>query len=71
MYVRPEVRASLLGGRAFRGLVRALELWGSRQGVSGPVLGVSTEIHAEQTLRAYERMGYRLAGYTMVKQDGT
>ncbi|KPU94699.1 hypothetical protein APR50_10475 [Variovorax paradoxus] len=70
LYVRPEVRASLLGGRAFRALVMALEQWGAEQGVSGPVLGVSTEIHAEQTVRAYERMGYRLAGYTMVKNDG-
>lgn len=70
LYVRPEVRASLLGGRAFRALVKALETWGAQQGVTGPVLGVSTEIHAEQTVRAYERMGYRLAGYTMVKDDG-
>ena len=70
MYVRPEVRSSLAGGRAFRGLVLALEGWAKEHDIAGPVLGVSTEIHAEQTVRAYERMGYRLAGYTMVKDDG-
>ncbi|MGJ7508679.1 N-acetyltransferase family protein [Variovorax sp. GT1P44] len=66
MYVKPEHR----DGMAFRRLVRALEQWGQEQGISQLALGVSTEIHADRTVRAYERMGYRLAGYTMVKQNG-
>jgi hypothetical protein len=70
VYVRPEIRSSLAGGRAFRGLVRALEAWGAEQGLAGPVLGVSTDIHASQTVASYERLGYRLAGYTMVKKNG-
>lgn len=66
MYVKPEHR----GGSAFARMVRALEAWAVEQGIDWMALGVSTEIHAERTVRAYERMGYRLAGYTMVKQNG-
>lgn len=66
MYVRPEHR----GGRAFQRLVQALEQWAKQQGIEEGALGVSTEIHAERTVRAYEHMGYRLAGYTMVKRYG-
>lgn len=64
MYVKPECR----DGMAFRRLVKALEGWAAEQGIPDIVLGVSTEIHAERTVKAYERMGYRLAGYTMVKR---
>lgn len=66
LYVKPEHR----NGTAFRRLVRALEGWAAEQGIQDMALGVSTEIHAERTARAYERMGYRLAGYTMVKRNG-
>lgn len=66
MYVKPEHRH----GRAFPRLVAALEAWAADQGIAEIALGVSTEIHAEATSRAYTRLGYRLAGYTMVKSNG-
>lgn len=66
MYVRPDHRS----GATFLRLVRALERWGRDEGLADIVLGVSTEIHAKETARAYEAMGYRLAGYTMVKRHG-
>lgn len=66
VYVRPEHRQ----GRAFPRLVEALERWAAAQGITDIALGVSTEIHAEATSRAYTRLGYRLAGYTMVKSNG-
>jgi GNAT superfamily N-acetyltransferase len=66
LYVKPEHR----NGRAFPRLVRALEAWAVEQGIADLALGVSTEIHPERTVRAYEHMGYRLAGYTMVKRHG-
>ncbi|MDM0072079.1 GNAT family N-acetyltransferase [Variovorax sp. J31P207] len=66
LYVQPAHR----GGTAFRRLVGVLERWAAEQGLDQLALGVSTEIHPERTVRAYERLGYRLAGYTMVKQNG-
>lgn len=67
VYVRPEHR----GGPAFPKLVRAIEAWAELQGIPELILGVSTEIHAEATVRMYERMGYHLSGYAMVKRHGT
>lgn len=66
VYVRPEHRT----GVTFLRLVRALERWARDRGLADVVLGVSTEIHAQETVRAYEAMGYRLTGYTMVKRHG-
>jgi GNAT superfamily N-acetyltransferase len=63
VYVKPEYR----GGSAFYRLVKAFEDWAEKQGVQDIAIGVSTEIHAERTVRAYQQLGYRLAGYTMVK----
>lgn len=66
LYVKPPAR----GGSAFPKLVRALEGWAREQGLPPPVLGVSTEIHPERTVSAYQHMGYEIAGYTMVKRHG-
>jgi len=66
MYVKPEHR----GGTAFRRLVDAMEQWAALEKVGPPVFGVSTDVHPERTVKAYERMGYQLAGYTMVKNHG-
>lgn len=66
MYVRPEHRT----GVTFLRLVRALERWAKGQGVNDIAVGVSTEIHAQQTVRAYQAMGFELAGYSMVKRHG-
>lgn len=63
LYVKPEHR----GGTSFARLVKAVENWAASHGIYDLVFGVSTQIHPEKTVRAYERMGYTLAGYTMVK----
>lgn len=63
VYVRPHHR----GGRTFFRLAMAFEQWATYRGVMEKAIGVSTEINAEQTVHAYKRLGYRLAGYTMVK----
>lgn len=64
LYVKPEHR----GGLAFVRLVQAVERWAREQGVPYAAFGVSTEIHPEQTVRAYERLGYTLSGYTLTKK---
>lgn len=66
MYVRPEHRS----GATFLRLVRSLERWAAGEGVADLALGVSTEIHADATVRAYQALGYQLAGYSMVKRNG-
>ena len=63
VYVKPHHR----GGRTFFRLLMAFECWATEQGIADKAIGVSTEINAEQTVCAYKRLGYRLAGYTMVK----
>lgn len=63
VYVRPEVR----GGLVFARLIQAAEAWARERGVRDCAFGVSTEIDAERTVCAYQRMGYRLTGYTLTK----
>ncbi len=63
MYVRPEFR----GTSAFMRLMGVFEQWAKAQGVTDFAIGVSTEIHPDKTVHIYQRMGYTLAGYTMVK----
>lgn len=63
LYVRPEHR----GGFAFVRLVMAAEAWATERGVRDAAFGVSTEIHAKRTVRAYRRLGYTLSGYTLTK----
>lgn len=66
VYVRPEHR----GTTAFYRLVKAFEAWADEHGVQDIAIGVSTEIHTDRTVHAYRHLGYKLAGYTMVKQYG-
>lgn len=56
IYVDPEHR----GNGAFVRLVWAVEAWAREQGVQEISLGVSTDVEAERTVRAYTRMGYTL-----------
>lgn len=63
MYVKPEHR----GGRLFLRLVQAMEDWARAQGVRDIAIGVSTEIHPQRTVHAYERLGYTLTGHTLTK----
>lgn len=63
LYVQPRHR----GGGAFPALIWAAEAWALAHGVRDLAFGVSTEIDAERTVHAYQRMGYTLSGYTLTK----
>lgn len=63
LYIKPEHR----GGFVFARLVQAAEKWARERGVRDAAFGVSTEIDAPRTVRAYERMGYTVTGYTLTK----
>lgn len=63
LYVKPEHR----GGAAFGLLIDAIEHWTAARGIRDITLGVSTEVHPEATVRAYERKGYKVTGYTLAK----
>lgn len=63
LYVKPEHR----GNGAFQALVAAIEEWTRDKGIHDLALGVSTEVHPEATVRAYEKLGYRVTGYTLTK----
>lgn len=63
LFIRPEHR----GGFAFARLVDAAEKWARDQGVQDVCFGVSTQVHAERTVCAYQRKGYTLSGYTLTK----
>lgn len=61
LYVRPEHR----GGRALPRLVEAYKAWAREQGAAKAYLGVSTGIHPERTVHAYEKLGGKLDGYNV------
>lgn len=63
VYVSPEHR----GGTTFARLLHAFEKWAKEHGVTELVLGVSTEIHADKTVRMYERMGYKISSFGLIK----
>jgi GNAT superfamily N-acetyltransferase len=64
IYVLPEKRGSSVLLR----LVRVFEKWCFvDQGVAEVILGISTGIHAEATVRVYERLGYSLSSYGLIK----
>lgn len=63
LYVKPEHR----GGMAFARLVIAAETWARERGIRDAAFGVSTEIDAQRTVHAYQRLGYTLSGYTLTK----
>lgn len=58
VYVKPDHR----GGSAFARLVRAFEAWAADRGIPEVTIGVTTGVHAERTVHAYQRLGYTLAG---------
>ena len=57
VYVMPEHR----GSSAFLRLLRAAEAWAVSRGAVEMSIGVSTSIHTDKTVRAYERSGYTLS----------
>lgn len=61
LYVTPASR----GGRAFPMLVRAFKDWGRAQGAHKAIVGVSTGIHTDRTVHAYQRLGGKLDGHNL------
>lgn len=63
VYVKPEHRrAGVLAH-----LVQPFEAWAAAQGVTDLTMGISTETNAAGAVAAYERLGYQLSGYLLVK----
>lgn len=64
LYVKQSHRGSSAAVRLLREWERALE----DADVSEFGLGISSEVNPERTRRLYERLGYRAAGYIMVRE---
>ena len=65
VYVALSHRGSSVGAR----LVKEWDNLLVSEGIKESVLGISTEVDSERTKQFYERLGYRLAGYIMVKSN--
>lgn len=63
VFVLPEHR----GGTSFLRLVKTFEQWAKERGAQEIQLGVSTGVHPEQTVRMYERLGYKMSSYGLIK----
>ena len=62
LYIRPAHR----GGRTLPRLIEAYKAWARAQGARKAYLGVSTGIHPQRTVRAYEKLGGKLDGHNVV-----
>lgn len=63
VYVTPEHRGSSTALR----LVRALEQWAFASGARELTLGTSTETNAAQTVCVYQKLGYKMSSYGLIK----
>lgn len=63
VYVLPEHR----GGSAFLRLVKAFEAWAYERGAHEIQLGTSTGVEPEKTVRMYQRLGYTMNSYGLLK----
>lgn len=63
VYVAPEHR----GSPTFVRMARELEWWAKAQQADEIDLGISSAIDAENTVRVYKRLGFRLSTYTLAK----
>lgn len=64
VYVKPEHR----GGTAFVRLLHAFEAWADERGAVECDIGVSTGIHVDRTVHAYQRSGYTLSPTRIVNK---
>lgn len=67
-YVKPEHRGTF--ARAGIKLVRAFERWAFERGAVEIVVGSSTMVTPNTTLRLYEYLGYHSHGFSMIKRRG-
>ncbi len=64
VYVDPDWR----GGTIFLRLVRAIEAWAREQpGVLDDLFGVSTGVRSAETVQLYEKLGYTVTSYCLIK----
>lgn len=56
------------GGVAARTLINAFEKWCKQHNVSRILLGVTTGVHAAQTERLYNKLGYTTVGTVTMKE---
>lgn len=63
IYVSPDHR----GGTLFVRMMKKVEAWAHEQGADELLLGISTEINVDKTVRLYERLGYRVTAHNMLK----
>lgn len=64
LYIAPEHRGGSLAPKLIKAFEKAMRATGAVE-VS---LGISTEIAAERTVELYRAQGYRLSGYSMLKE---
>jgi len=62
VFVLPEVRASLSGGKVFLRLLRGLQHWCRAQGARRLRAGITTGVHLEITSALYRAQGFHDAG---------
>lgn len=64
VFIRPEYRGNMASIR----MIRAAETLAKMNDVHEIHLGISTGVHPEKTVHMYERLGYKLASYGMIKE---
>lgn len=67
VYVKPDRRGSSAAVR----LIKAFEQWAFSVGVDEVLLGVSTGINQADTVRIYERLGYKVSSNSLIKTKGS
>lgn len=63
VFIRPEHRGKTAAVR----MIMRWEAWAWANGATKVQLGISTEIFSQKTVHIYERLGYKMAVYGMVK----
>lgn len=64
LYVKPAYRT----GRVAMQLVREFEEWAFSKGAAEVTLGISTGVTPDSTIKLYEKLGYTIAGHSMLKR---
>ena len=64
VYVEPEHRKGTVGIK----LIKAFEKWAYEKGFTSTSIGFSTGINTDRTIGLYERLGYNIMSYKLVKE---
>lgn len=63
LFVTPEER----GGSAAIRLIKEYEAWAASSGAKNITLSISTGVHMERTVCLYEKLGYKMNSYSLIK----